>query len=217
MPIMSREELLVVLEKLSEQLRRRLSAMHENSESLLQWENAADWAEGLPAAAAEAPGGQEEGAQTEEGQGERIRSHAGALQQLRHARDLKGQRQWNQQQQSFESIALAAVFDGLRRLAVVQCGWVGEEQLRAVLRACRVLVELRVEHCHAMSDALLLSCPIHTLTHATLIACKYITAAGVIGLLASFPRLRQLKVEADKVSEQARRKLLRAGVVVRGV
>ncbi|CAI5510788.1 unnamed protein product [Closterium sp. Naga37s-1] len=122
-----------------------------------------------------------------------------------------------QQQQSFESIALAAVFGGLRRLAVVACGGVGEEQLRAVLRACRVLVELRVERSDAMSDALLRACPIDTLTHATLIACNGITSAGVIGLLESFPRLRQLKVEADKVPERARRKLLRAGVIIRGV
>ncbi|CAI5458598.1 unnamed protein product [Closterium sp. Yama58-4] len=118
----------------------------------------------------------------------------------------------SQQRWSFESIALAAVFGGLRRLAVVQCGGVGEEQLRAVLRACRVLVELRVEHSDAMSDKVLLSCPLHSLTHATLIACNGITAAGVIGLLASFPRLMQLKVEAVKVPERARRKLLRAAV-----
>ncbi|CAI5502500.1 unnamed protein product [Closterium sp. Naga37s-1] len=246
--VMSREELLVVLESLSEQLRLRLSVMHESADSLLRWENVADQAEAPAAVAAAAaaaaaveapaevvPGVQEEGAQREEaegegrGGGESCSSSAAAMafsrappcSTLRPAISLSFpgstlSAPLAQQQQSFESIALAAVFGGLRRLAVVQCGGVVEEQLRAVLRACRVLVELRVEHCDAMSDKVLLSCSLHSLTHATLVSCTQVTAAGVAGLLGSFPGLRYLKVEGEKVSERARRKLLRAGVVVRG-
>ncbi|CAI5458610.1 unnamed protein product [Closterium sp. Yama58-4] len=289
--VMSREELLVVLDRLSMQLRLRLLTMNGTANSLLQWDTVVDWTEGLtaaaavdaPAAAAAVPWTQEEGSQREEGQGRRrkgescsssaaAKAHQGSeratpvdvncpclaslvLKNIQFSPAFEPA--WlpgylpstspllvpvsrippcstfrpstslfspgstpsaspSQQQQSFESIALAAVFSGLRRLAVVQCSGVGEEQLRAVLRACRVLVELRVEHSDAMSDALLLSCPLPSLTHATLVSCTQVTAAGVAGLLGSFPGLRYLKVEEEKVPERARRKLLRAGVVVRG-
>ncbi|CAI5950009.1 unnamed protein product [Closterium sp. NIES-64] len=190
-PEVSREELFATLDGLYQQLRPHQSAMRESVEALLAGEDV----EGRIVGAVAAAGGA-------------VAAAGGSA---------RGGASPAQQQQSFESIALAAVFGGLRRLAVVACGGVGEEQLRAVLRACRVLVELRVERSDAMSDALLRACPIDTLTHATLIACNGITSAGVIGLLESFPRLRQLKVEADKVAERARRKLLRAGAIIRGV
>ncbi|CAI5458599.1 unnamed protein product [Closterium sp. Yama58-4] len=265
--VMSREELLVVLDRLLGQLRLRLSFMHETADSLLQWENNVDWTEGLSAAAVEAPaaavpGVQEEGAQREEGQGRRRNGESCSISAAAKAHQgseratpvevicpclaslvLKNiqfspafEPAWlpgylpstspllvtvsrtppcstfrpstsllspgstpsaspSQQRWSFESIALAAVFGGLRRLAVVHCGGVGEEQL---------------------TDALLLSCPLPSLTHATLVSCTQVTAAGVAGLLGSFPGLRYLKVEEEKVPERARRKLLRAGVVVRG-
>ncbi|GJP70629.1 hypothetical protein CLOP_g1542 [Closterium sp. NIES-67] len=121
------------------------------------------------------------------------------------------------QNHSFESIAWAAVLGRLKRLALVHCREVGEEQLKGVLHACQWLVELRVEHSEAMSDALLLATTLHTLTHATLVDCDWVTSAGITGVLGSFPALRHLKVEADKVPERARRNLLRAGVVVRGM
>ncbi|CAI5458601.1 unnamed protein product [Closterium sp. Yama58-4] len=75
-PISPREELLAELNTRSEQLRVRLSAMHETAKTLLMRENLGDPAEGPPAAAVEAAAVQEEGVQAEGRLGESCNSSA---------------------------------------------------------------------------------------------------------------------------------------------
>ncbi|CAI6007637.1 unnamed protein product [Closterium sp. NIES-65] len=85
-----------------------------------------------------------------------------------------------------------------------------------LLRACGMLEDLRVEGSDGFSDTVIAGSKLEVLTRLTVVGCGGITADSIGGLLGNVPRLRFLKVEASKVSERARRELLRAGVVVRG-
>ncbi|CAI7800868.1 unnamed protein product [Closterium sp. NIES-54] len=118
------------------------------------------------------------------------------------------------QPQSFESVSLTAVFGRLKRLALVSCFRLKEEQLVLLLCACPALVALIVEHTEDFSDRVVARSKLHMLTHLTMLECDGITGDGMGGLLGSFLTLCDLKVEASKVGERACRKLLRAGVVL---
>ncbi|CAI5519074.1 unnamed protein product, partial [Closterium sp. Naga37s-1] len=118
---------------------------------------------------------------------------------------------------SFESLARAAVFRRLKSLALVNCCGLEEGQLVELLRACGMLEDLRVEGCDGFSDSVMAASKLVLLTWLSVVGCSGITADAIGGLLGNVPRLRFLKVEVNKVSERARRELLRAGVVVRGV
>ncbi|CAI5537428.1 unnamed protein product [Closterium sp. Naga37s-1] len=126
-------------------------------------------------------------------------------------------RRLSSEPQTFESVARAAVFGRLKSLALLNCCGLGEGQLVRLLRACGMLEDLRVEGSDAFSDMVIAGSKLEMLTRLTAVGCGGVTAGGVGGLLGNVPRLRYLKVEASKVSERARRELLRAGVVVRGV
>ncbi|CAI5957251.1 unnamed protein product [Closterium sp. NIES-64] len=118
--------------------------------------------------------------------------------------------------QSFESLTRAAVCGRLRSLALMNCCGLGEGLLVRLLRACGMLEDLRVEGSDGFSDTVIAGSKLEVLTRLTVVGCGGITADSIGGLLGNVPRLRFLKVEASKVSERARRELLRAGVVVRG-
>ncbi|CAI6002449.1 unnamed protein product [Closterium sp. NIES-64] len=119
---------------------------------------------------------------------------------------------------SFQSIARAAVFGQLKRLALLFCSGLEEEWLE-LLAACvqLELEEFTVQHSDKFSDAVVVGSRLGTLTSLTVVMCDKVMAAGIGGVLRSFPRLRYLKVEVGKVSERVRRELIRAGVIVRGV
>ncbi|CAI5498189.1 unnamed protein product [Closterium sp. Naga37s-1] len=119
--------------------------------------------------------------------------------------------------QSFKALARAAVCGRLKSLALVNCTGLGERQLVRLLSACGILEELRVEGSDGFSDTVIARSQLEVLTRLTVVGSGGVTADGIGGLLGNVPRLRYLKVEASKVSERARRELLRAGVVVRGV
>ncbi|GJP81169.1 hypothetical protein CLOP_g11337 [Closterium sp. NIES-67] len=121
------------------------------------------------------------------------------------------------QPQSFESIARAAVFGSLKQLTLVCCLGLEEQQWLDMLRACAKLEELRVQNNDKFSDRVLAGSTLERLADFTVLACDKVTAAGIGGVLGSFPRLRHLKVEASKVQDRGRRELLRAGVVIRGI
>ncbi|CAI5957733.1 unnamed protein product [Closterium sp. NIES-65] len=118
---------------------------------------------------------------------------------------------------SFKSLARAAVFARLKSLALVNSYGVGEGQLVRLLSACGMLEDLRVEGSDGFSDAIIAQSKSELLTRLTVVECGGITAGGIGGLLGNVPRLRYLKVEVSKVSDRARKELLRAGVAVRGV
>ncbi|CAI7761024.1 unnamed protein product [Closterium sp. NIES-53] len=118
------------------------------------------------------------------------------------------------QPQSFESVALAAAFGQLKRLTLVSCFGLKEEQLVLLLRACPVLVALIVEDSEDFSDRVVARSRLEMLTQLAVLECDKITADGIGGLLGSFPKLHELKVEASKVGDRARRELLRAGVTL---
>ncbi|CAI5463205.1 unnamed protein product [Closterium sp. Yama58-4] len=118
---------------------------------------------------------------------------------------------------SFQSIARAAVFGKLKRLALLFCSGLEEEEWLELLAACVKLEELKVQHSDKFSDAVVVGSRLGALASLTVIRCDKVTAAGIGEVLRSFPRLRFLEVEVGKVLERARRELLRAGVIVRGV
>ncbi|CAI5477252.1 unnamed protein product [Closterium sp. Yama58-4] len=107
------------------------------------------------------------------------------------------------QPQSFESVALAAVFGRLKRLSLVSCFCLKEEQLVLLLRACPALVALIVKHNEDFSDRVVARSKLHMLTDLTMLECDAITGDGVGRLLGSFPKLRELMVEASKTTFQA--------------
>ncbi|CAI5519764.1 unnamed protein product [Closterium sp. Naga37s-1] len=115
---------------------------------------------------------------------------------------------------TLESIRFAST---LKSLALVSCSGLAETLLVRLLRACGMLEELRVEGSDGFSDGVITGSKLEVLTRLTAVGCGGVTAGGIGGLLGNVPRLRYLKAEASKVSERARRELLRAGVVVRGV
>ncbi|CAI7838209.1 unnamed protein product [Closterium sp. NIES-54] len=121
------------------------------------------------------------------------------------------------QAMSFQSIARAAVLGQLKRLALVCCLGLEEQEWLKLLTACVKLEELKVQQNDKFSDAVMAGSRLSMLTSLTVLGCDKITAAGIGEVLGSFPRLRYLKVEVGKVQERARRELLRAGVVVRCV
>ncbi|CAI7775059.1 unnamed protein product [Closterium sp. NIES-54] len=118
---------------------------------------------------------------------------------------------------SFQSIARAAVFGQLKRLHVVRCLGLEEQDWLQLLAACAKLEQLRVEQDDTFSDAVVARSRLQTLASLTVVMCEKITAASIGGVLGSFPRLRYLLVEEEKILARARRELLRAGVIVRGV
>ncbi|CAI7774572.1 unnamed protein product [Closterium sp. NIES-53] len=118
------------------------------------------------------------------------------------------------QPMSFQSIARAAVFGQLKRLVLVRCLGLEEQEWIQLLAACVRLKELKVQQNERFSDVVLTGSRLERLTSLTVVMCDKITASGIGEALGSFPRLRYLKVEVGKVSERARRELLRAGVVV---
>ncbi|CAI5962476.1 unnamed protein product [Closterium sp. NIES-64] len=121
------------------------------------------------------------------------------------------------QAMSFHSIARAAVFGQLKRLSLVCCLGLEEQELLKLLTACVKLEELKVQQNDKFSDAVVARSRLRILNSLTVLGCPKITAAGIGEVLGSCPRLRYLKVEVKKVQVRARRELLRAGVVVRCV
>ncbi|CAI5480217.1 unnamed protein product [Closterium sp. Yama58-4] len=119
--------------------------------------------------------------------------------------------------QSFESLARAAALRRLKSLAILNCCGLEEGQLVTLLRACGMLEDLRVEGCSGFSDTVIAGSKLEALTRLSVVGCSEITADAIGRLLGNMPRLRYLKVEVNKVSQRARRELLRAGVLVRGV
>ncbi|CAI7871337.1 unnamed protein product [Closterium sp. NIES-54] len=119
--------------------------------------------------------------------------------------------------QTFESLARAAVCRRLKSLAHLNCCGLEEGQLVELLRACGMLEDLRVQGCDGFSDSVIAASHVEVLTRLSVVGCGGITADAIGRLLGNVPRLQYLEVEGEKVSERARRELLRAGVVVRGV
>ncbi|CAI5966720.1 unnamed protein product [Closterium sp. NIES-65] len=118
---------------------------------------------------------------------------------------------------TFESLARAAVCGRLKSLALLNCCGLEEGQLEELLRACGMLEDLRVQGCDGFSGSVIAGSRLEVLNRLSVVGCGGITADAIGRLLGNVPRLQYLEVEGDKVSERARRELLRAGVVVRGV
>ncbi|CAI5496475.1 unnamed protein product [Closterium sp. Naga37s-1] len=91
------------------------------------------------------------------------------------------------QPQLFESVALAAVFGRLKRLSLVSCFCLKEEQLVMLLHVCPLLLALTVERNEGFSDRVVARINLQMLTHLTKLECDAISADGIGGLLGSFP------------------------------
>ncbi|CAI5496410.1 unnamed protein product [Closterium sp. Naga37s-1] len=118
---------------------------------------------------------------------------------------------------TFESLARAAVCGRLKSLALLNCCGLEEGQLVELLRACGMLEDLRVQGCDGFSGSVIAGSRLEVLNRLSVVGCGGITADAIGRLLGNVPRLQYLEVEGDKVSERARRELLRTCIEIHAV